>query len=512
MFELWNDLRIAARRLRHSPGFVLVAVLSLTMAIAASLVVFGVMNAAILRPLNVAGADRLQMLEQKPHGYISQSYPDYQDLRARNTTFSDMATYRIGEAAVSIQGSAAKKSWMYEVSGSYFDMLGVQPEVGRLFHTSDEHGPNSAPYIVLSDSYWRSHFGGDPRVVGSVVDLNKHPFTVIGVTPAEFHGTELFLWPDFFVPMVNEEQLEGYSFLVKRYNHGLFVIGEMKPGVTLQQASNDLNTVAAQMAKQYPTEDDQFGIRLVTPGLFGDQVGDAARGFLSGVLVLALLVLIAACVNLASIFAARAADRGRELAIRMAIGSSRWRMLRQVLSEAALLSVFGGAAGTFVAAALLRVLSRWRPIAAFPIHVTVAADARVYAIAVLLAAASCILPAMLTARQIWQIDAMQVMKGSATGVFRRLTARDVLLGLQVALCALLVTCALVGLRGMNRQLHAPMGFQPEGVVLAETEMKMASYSDASAFPDAEADDRGSRADSGRNGGGDHRRDADERRG
>jgi predicted permease len=482
MFELWNDLRIAARRLRHSPGFVLVAVLSLTMAIAASLVVFGVMNAAILRPLNVAGADRLQMLEQKPHGYISQSYPDYQDLRARNTTFSDMATYRIGEAAVSIQGSAAKKSWMYEVSGSYFDMLGVQPEVGRLFHTSDEHGPNSAPYIVLSDSYWRSHFGGDPRVVGSVVDLNKHPFTVIGVTPAEFHGTELFLWPDFFVPMVNEEQLEGYSFLVKRYNHGLFVIGEMKPGVTLQQASNDLNTVAAQMAKQYPTEDDQFGIRLVTPGLFGDQVGDAARGFLSGVLVLALLVLIAACVNLASIFAARAADRGRELAIRMAIGSSRWRMLRQVLSEAALLSVFGGAAGTFVAAALLRVLSRWRPIAAFPIHVTVAADARVYAIAVLLAAASCILPAMLTARQIWQIDAMQVMKGSATGVFRRLTARDVLLGLQVALCALLVTCALVGLRGMNRQLHAPMGFQPEGVVLAETEMKMASYSDESSFP------------------------------
>ncbi len=482
MYEMWNDLRIAARRLRHSPGFVLVAVLSLTMAIAASLVVFGVMNAAILRPLNVAGADRLQMLEQKPHGYISQSYPDYEDLRARNTTFSDMATYRIGEAAVSIQGSAAKKSWMYEVSGSYFDMLGVQPEVGRLFHTSDEHGPNSAPYIVLSDSYWRSHFGGDPRVVGSVVDLNKHPFTVIGVTPAEFHGTELFLWPDFFVPMVNEEQLEGYSFLVKRFNHGLFVIGEIKPGVTLQQASNDLNTVAAQMAKQYPTEDDQFGIRLVTPGLFGDQVGDAARGFLSGVLVLALLVLIAACVNLASIFAARAADRGRELAIRMAIGSSRWRMLRQVLSEAALLSVFGGAAGTFVAAALLRVLSRWRPIAAFPIHVTVAADARVYAIAVLLAAASCVLPAMLTSRQIWQIDAMQVMKGSATGVFRRLTVRDVLLGLQVALCALLVTCALVGLRGMSRQLHAPMGFQPEGVVLAETEMKMAGYSDESAFP------------------------------
>ncbi|MGC2299681.1 MAG: ABC transporter permease, partial [Acidobacteriaceae bacterium] len=431
MHELWNDLRIAARRLRHSPGFVLVAVLSLTMAIAANLVVFGVMNAAILRPLNVAGADRLQMIEHQQHGYISQSYPDYEDLRARNTTFSDMATYRIGEAAVSIRGSAAKKSWIYEVSGSYFDMLGVQPELGRLFHTSDEHGPNSAPYIVLSDTYWRAHFGGDPRVVGSVVDLNKHPFTVIGVAPPEFHGTELFLWPDFYVPIVNEEQLEGYSFLVKRYNHGLFVVGEMKPGVTLQQATNDLNTVGAQMAKLYPTDDDQFGARLVKPGLFGDQVGDAARGFLTGMLLLALLVLAAACVNLASIFAARAADRGRELAIRMAIGSTRWRMLRQVLAEAALLSLLGGAAGTFVAAALLRVLSQWRPIAAFPIHVTVAADLRVYAIAVLLAAASCVLPAVLTARQIWQIEAMQVIKGSAPGVFRRVSVRDVLLGLQV---------------------------------------------------------------------------------
>ncbi len=481
MQEIFNDVRIAARRLRHSPGFVLTVVLSLTMAIAANLVVFGVMNAAILRPLNVAGADRLQEIEHKEHGYISQSYPDYQDLRARNTTFSDMATYRLGEAALGLQGMV-RKSWIYEVSGSYFDMLGVQPELGRLFHSSDERGENSAPYVVLSDSFWRSRFGGDPRIIGSTVDLNKHPFTVIGVAPTEFHGTELFFWPDFWVPMVNEDQLEGYSYLTKRYNHGLFVIGELKPGVTVQQASNDLNRVAAQMQKQYPVDDDGFDARLVAPGLFGDLIGGAARGFLAGLLLLSLLVLAAACVNLASIFAARAADRGRELAIRMAIGSSRWRLLRQVLAEAALLSVLGGVAGAAVAGGLLKVLSQWRPIAVYPIHVTVVADARVYVIAVLLAGASCVLPAVLTARQIWQIEAMQAIKGSAQSVFRRMTVRDLLLGLQVALCALLVTCALVGLRGLNRSLHAPIGFQPEGAVLAQTEMKMASYSDASALP------------------------------
>ncbi len=482
MSDFLGDLRIAARRLRHAPGFVLVAVLSLTMAITANLVVFGVLNAAVLRPLNVAGADRLWTIEHKEHGYISHSYPDFEDLRAGNSTFSDMAAFRISEAAVSSGGGLAKKSWMYEVTGSYFDMLGVQPEAGRLFHASDEHGPNSAPYVVLSDAFWRARFAADPRIIGTTIDLNKHPFTVIGVAAPQFHGTELFLWPDFWVPMVNEEQVEGYSYLSKRYNHGLFVVGELKPGVTMQQTSNDLNTVAARMEKQNPVDDDHLGFRLVKAGLFGDQVGDAARSFLAALLLLALLVLAAACVNLASIFAARAADRGRELAIRVAIGSSRWRVLRQVLAEAALLSVGGGVAGAFASVALMKVLSQWRPVPALPIHVTIPADGRVYGIAVLLAAASCVLPALLTARQIWQIDAMQVMKGSAQTVFRRMTVRDLLLGLQVTLCALLVTCALVGMRGMNRQLYAPIGFEPDRVVLAQTEMKMAGYSDESAFP------------------------------
>ncbi len=482
MREILNDLRIAARRLRRSPGFVLVAVLSLTMAIAANLVVFGVMDAAILRPLvRVAGADRLWTIAHQEHGYISHSYPDYQDLRARNSTFSDMAAFRPDEAALST-GGTTKKSWIYEVTGSYFTMLGVQPESGRLFYASDEHGPNSAPYIVLSDAFWRARFHADPRIIGTTVDVNKHPFTIIGVAPPEFHGTELFLRPDFWVPMVNEQQIDGYDYLTKRFNHGIFVVGELKPGVTMQQALSDLAAVAAQMTKQNPVDDDHLGFRLVKAGLFGDQVGDAARSFLAALLGLALVVLVAACVNLASIFAARAADRGRELAIRVAIGSSRWRVLRQVLAEAALLSAGGGVIGATVSVALMKVLSEWRPMPSLPIQVTVPVDARVYGIAVLLAAASCLLPAVLTARQIWQIDAMQVMKGSSQTHFRRMNVRDVLLGLQVALCALLVTSALVGLRGMNRQLHAPIGIRPEGVVIAETAMKMAGYSDGSALP------------------------------
>lgn len=482
MQDLWNDIRIATRRLRHAPGFALIAVLSLTMAIAANLVVLGVMNAAILRPLTVAHADRLRMIEQKPQGFISQSYPDIVDFQKRNTTFSAIAAFRIGQAATST-GGLAREVWDYEVTSNYFDMLGVQPELGRFFHTADEHGPNSMPWVVLSDSYWRAHFGADPRVIGAKVDLDKQPFTVIGVAPPDFHGTEVFLWPDFWIPMMNEAQVEGYDYLDKRYNHGIFMFGAMKPGVTERQALADLNRVAGQLAKQYPDTNDQMGARLTRVGLLGDLLGNPAREFLTGVLLLAFLVLAAACVNLASIFAARAADRGRELAIRLAIGSSRWRMLRQVLAEAILLSMGGGLIGVLVANTLMGFLSQWHPIAAYPIRVTVTPDARVYGLAVVLAAASGILPAILTARQIWQTDAMQMMKaGAAHGVFRRLTIRDLLLGLQVALCALLVTCALVGLRGMSRQLHAPFGFQPQGATLVETATKMAGYTDATSLP------------------------------
>ena len=180
--------------------------------------------------------------------------------------------------------------------------------------------------------------------------------------------------------------------------------------------------------------------------------------------------------NLASIFAARAADRSRELAIRLAIGSSRWHILRQLLTEAVLISLAGGIAGTAFATVLLRALTRWRPIAEFPIQVTVAADARVYALAILLSVASGVLFGLLPARQVWRTDAARVMRGTAAPVlFRRFSLRDLLLALQIALCTLLVTASLVALRGMQRSLRAPIGFRPQGAMLATTDMLMAGY-------------------------------------
>ena len=480
--NLARDVCYAARQLRRSPGFAMTAILTLALGIGANVVVFGVLNALLLRPLNVAGAERLFQIEQKEPGNWSQSYPDYLDYRERNTTFTDMATYRPGVAALSTGGSA-QRFWGYEVSGNYFDMLGVQPAHGRLFHSGDEHGANSAPYIVLADGFWRTRFNADPRIVGMTVDLNKHPFTIIGVAPAGFHGTEIFFWPDFWMPMVNEEQVEGFDFLTKRPNRGILMIGRLKAGTTSQQAADNLNVVASQLKREHPTEDDGIFARLVKPGLFGDVLGGPARPFLEAIMVLALLVLVAACMNLAGIFAARAADRTRELAICLSIGSTRWRLLGRVFTEAALISAGGGVAGMLVAVGTLAALTRWQPIAEFPIRVTVTPDASVYAIALVLTLASGLLPGFLPARQIWRTDAMQAMKGgAAAGVLGRFSVRDILLGLQVTVCALLVTASLVSLRGMERSLHAPMGFVPQGAMVAITDMHMAGYSDRSAIP------------------------------
>jgi predicted permease len=478
-----RDLRYALRQLRRSPGFALTAILTLALGIGANVVVFGLLNSILLRPLNVADADRLLEIVGRNHGDDNQSYPDYLDFRARNTAFTDIAAYRSTMAGMS-NGGSAQRMWAFETSGNYFDMLGIQPQLGRFYHASDEHGPDSAPYIVLSDSLWRSRFNADPRVIGMSVDLNKHPFTIIGVAPKGFNGTEIFFWPDFWMPLVNQGPVEGFTQLPHRNAHGLWVIGSLKPGVTVARATDNLNAVAHQMTRENPQWDDGLSARLVKPGLIGDILSGPTHAFLAAIMLLALMVLSAACANLAGIFAARSADRARELAIRLSIGSTRWRILRQLLTEAVLISLAGGIAGTIVAAALLGAISRWRPIPELPIHVTVVPDARVYLIALLLSFASGILPGLLPARQIWRTDAMQAMKSGAASaaVLRRLTLRDILLGVQITLCALLVTASLVALRGMERSLHAPTGFLPQSVVLAQAELQMAGYSNQDAFP------------------------------
>ena len=477
MNTLLQDVRFAVRQMRKSPGFAIAAILTLALAIGANAVVFSMLNGLLLRPLNVPRAQSLYALQRGNQTYIVQSYPDYLDLRDRNRSFDGLAAYTIAQAGLDT-GNNPSSAWLFEVSGNYFDALDIRPYLGRFFHGSDEHGPNSAPYIVLSWGYWHSHFQDDPAVVGRTVQLSKHPFTILGVAPPEFRGTLLFFSPDFFVPMVNAEQVDGSNFLNARGTRWVFeVLGHLKAGVTPAQATADLNAVGSYLAKTYPKEDGPTSFSLVRPGLHGDFFAPALRAFLAGLMLLSGLILLAACANLGSLFAARAADRGREVALRLALGSSRMRILRQLFTEAVLISLAGGAAGLWGGVVVLRRLSAWQPFPQFPMTIPVNPDANVYLVALLLALASGLLFGAVPVRQVLRVNPYEVVKsGAIARVGRRLTVRDLLLVVQIAICAVLVTSSFVAVRGLARSLHSNFGFDPRNAMLVDTDLSLAGYS------------------------------------
>jgi len=274
---LLRDLQFALRLLRKSPGFTLIAVLTLAFAIGANTVVFAALNAMILRPLNVPRAESLYSIHRTTDNSANWSYPNYLELRDRNRSFEDLAAYNIILVGLDT-GDNPTRSWGLSVSGNYFDVLGTKPQIGRLFHASDEHGPNSAPFIVLSHAYWHSHFQDDPSVVGRVIQVNKHPFTILGVAEAGFHGTLLFAAPEYFLPMVNQEQIEGKSILNARGNRWIFMaMGHLKSGVTREQAAADVNSIGAYLEKTYPKDYVHKTLVLARPSLYGDYLGKPAR-------------------------------------------------------------------------------------------------------------------------------------------------------------------------------------------------------------------------------------------
>jgi len=468
-----SDCRYGTRQLRKNPGFAAVAFVTLAAAIGANAVVFSALNACIVRPLNVPQSESLYGLQFGEGTRGSQSYPNYLDLRDRNRSFDGLAAYNMTQVGLDT-GENPSRAWLYEVSGNYFEVLRIQPYLGRFFHSSDEHGAGSAPYIVLSYGYWHSHFQDDHAVVGRTVAVNKHPFTIIGVAPPQFRGTFLLLSPDFFVPIVS---LEDQSTLNARGGRWIFeTIGHLKAGVSSAQASADLNSIGDYLQETYPQDNGKTNVSLARAGLYGDTFGGPIRGFVAALMLLAGLILLAACANLGSLFAARAADRSREVAVRLALGSSRLRILRQLFTEALLISLVGGAGGILGGAMLLRRLSAWNPFPEFPTNVPLNPDANVYAVALLLAFVSGILFGAVPVRQILHTDPYEIVKsGSLAKLGHRITFREVLLAVQIAICAVLVTSSMVAVRGLLRSLHSNFGFEPGDVTLADTDLDMAGY-------------------------------------
>jgi predicted permease len=476
--DLWRDARVAIRMLGRAPVFAATAIVTVALGVGINTLVFSVVEGLVLRPLPIEKPDRVWFV-QRLGSFVSHSFPFYRELRDRNRTFGQLAGYRITMMQVETpQGPA--HTWGYLATGSYFDLLGVKPARGRFFHAADDIAPGGSPYAVLSYDYWRRTFGGQDSVVGSTIRINRQPYTILGITPQGFYGTEVFYRPAIWVPMMMQAQIEvGNPWLDNPRTSNTWILGRLADGITPAQAQDDLNSIARRVAIESgtPTTDPEV-IHLTRPGLVGDAIGGPARAFGLGLLALAGLVLLGACANLAGGLAARGADRRRELAIRVAIGAGRGRLMRQLLTETLVLVAIGGAVGMAGAALVGAALSRWQLPIAVPIQFDTVLDERVAAFALIATILTAVGIGLGPALQAVRADPHASLKARDATTTRRWPLRDVLIIAQVAICVILVVGSLLAGRSLLNAMRMPLGMNPKEVMTASFDLGLAGYSRA----------------------------------
>ena len=474
MDYLLQDFRLGFRRLKQSPGFAFAAIVTLALGIGANTVTFSAINKLLLRPLPVERPEELVSLNSNRAG-ANQSYPNYKDLRDRNQSLAGLIAMRVAPVNMSQNGNNAHV-WGYEVTGNYFEVLGVPALLGRTLTPADDQKIGAHPVVVLSYNSWRSRFAGDPDIIGKPVKINGLAYTVLGIMPSGFFGTELIFRPEFWVPVAMEPQIEpGNAWINERFDWNLWTVGRLKPGVTRQQAESDLNTVAAQMGRDIP---ELKGMRIypTPPGLIGDTLRGGVIGFAAVLMGLAGLVLLIACTNLASLLLARASDRAREIALRLALGAGRWRLMRQLLSESLLLSLAGAAGGLFLAVWLVDALAAWRPPIDIPITMDFAIDRRVLVFTAAAGLLTTMLFGLAPALQAARTDLIPALKNAAFNTrFRSWHLREILVTSQIALSVVLLVGTVLVVRSLQRALTINLGFNPRNAVAVAVDLGLAGY-------------------------------------
>jgi predicted permease len=328
----------------------------------------------------------------------------------------------------------------------------------------------------LSYAYWQRQFDGNPNVVNSTVRINGLPYTILGVAPRDFYGTEVFFRPNLWVPMTMQAQVEGWSWLDVRQTSNTLVVGRLRNGVTREQAEADLNTVATVMASENPRINGRLRLALSTPGLWGNTLRGPISAFVGGVTALAALVLLAACVNLAGVLAVRVIDRFRELAIRTSMGATHGHLVRQIGTETLLLCAGGGAVGLIMATAILGTLAGWEAPMGLPVQLDIVPDTRVFGFSIAVTLVTALLAVVAPARRASRCNAVDLMRDAGGPIgLRRWSSRDALVGVQLALCCVLVTSCFVSLRGFTQALALPLGFEPRGVTVSIFDLGLAGY-------------------------------------
>jgi predicted permease len=474
-----RDLRYAIRMLRRTPLFTGVAILTLALGIGANTTVFTFVENIVMRPLPVRDPQQLVSLNWGKE--TNMSYPNYLDFRDRNVVFSGLVACGFDVASMSIQARENVRVWGYEASGNYFETLGVAPELGRFFTSAEDASPGANPVVVISDRFWHSRFAANPQVIGRTVKINGYPFTVIGVAPPSFLGTELIVTADYWVPMSMELQIApGRDWLRARGSQSVWTVGRLKPGVSRRQAEADLNRIARSLGQTYPNDvDPKAKFVLSRPGLVGNMLRGPITGFGVAFMIVAGMALLLACVNLAGMLLARASDRHREIGIRLAVGASRFQLLRQLMTESTLLALIGGSLGFSVAYGVCHLFSSWHPGFDIPIRTTLQPDAAVLGFAFAASFLTVLIFGLAPALQAVRVDLIPSLKDEPLSVrFRRLSVRDLLVTGQIALSIILVISSVLVLRSLQHALTLNLGFNPNNAVSVSFDLRLQGYDEA----------------------------------
>ncbi len=490
MRDLIWDLKFTFRSFLKSPAFVLTAVVTLALGIGVNTSIFSVVNAVLLRPLAVTDPDRLVDLYTSETGFAHAT--DYQDFRDESTTLEDLAGHTTMFASLDWEGQAeliagALATW------NYFDVLGVRPLLGRFFLPEEDRTEGTHPVAVLGHRFWERRLAGDPGVLGQTIKLNGTDYTIVGVGPEDFQGVYPGLTVDVWIPTMMVEAVEAVGFhssapspgetmIERRGRRWLFVKGRLSEGASIEQAQAEMNTIMARLGEAYPESNEGRQITLVptnevriNPGLDGAMLPVAA--FLLAVVGIVLLI---ACANVANMFLARASSRRREIAIRLALGAGRGRLIRQLLTESLTVSLAGGSLGVLLSLIGTRLLVAYQPPVPVPITLDVSIDGRVLLFSALVSIATGAIFGLTPALAAVRTDLVSALKsaGRTGAAGKRAGLQGALVISQVALSLVLLIGAMLIIRSLEATDTIDLGFEAKNLAVLTFDLDMHGYSDA----------------------------------
>jgi predicted permease len=484
MASLWQDIRYSLRMLAKAPGFAAIAILTLALGIGANTTIFSWINSALLNPVpGLASPNEVVALTLSKPGDnpFPFTYPDVEAIRDGQRSFTGIAACNFAQMSLTGKGKP-ERIWGMVASANYFDVLGVRPILGRGFLPVEDEKPGGAPVAVVSYRLWQTHFGGNPDIVGQAIEINQNPYTVVGVTPPVFQGSQTGVRTDIWVPIMMVGQLVPRSDLLHDHHYfSLLVFGRLKPGVKPERAQEEMTVLLKREVKNYPEEHKGHDSVTVYP-LWRSPFG--LNFFLSTLLpmlmTIAGVVLLLACANVANLMLVRSVARRREIAIRMSLGASRWRLVRQLLVESLMLALAGGAVALLITVWTAGTFMKFIPTTDFPISLGVPVDRAVLlatmVISVFTGVIFGILPALRSSSQA-PVAVLNEDTGSASGGLRKARLASGLVVAQISLSLLLLVCAGLFIRSfMNAQQINP-GFNPHNVLLASYDLFTAGYSD-----------------------------------